>query len=130
MESTTISFLPGGTSNSLVKSVLEEAGENYGIEEAAFLIAKGRKDHMDLTKIDCEYEEQPVFSFLCLMWAIIADCDINSEHLRWMGHSRQTLWGVYRVMCTRDYGGSLHYRGEEIKNCREKLPDFNLVDSD
>ena len=51
----TVGFIPGGTANGLVKSVLDHAGEEYGVETAAYVIAKGRTMRMDLTEIELEY---------------------------------------------------------------------------
>lgn len=55
---------------------------------------------MDLTEIHfLENEEQkPIYSFLSITWAIVADADINSEVVRWIGPARFTLWGVYRII--------------------------------
>ena len=55
MAKTAIGFIPGGSANGLVKSVLTYAGEDYGIENAAFIAAKGRIIRMDLTEIEAEY---------------------------------------------------------------------------
>jgi hypothetical protein len=56
MAKTAIGFIPGGSANGLVKAVLDFAGEDYSIENSAFLIAKGRTTRMDLTEIEAEYE--------------------------------------------------------------------------
>ena len=42
LQTVTIGFIPGGTANGLVKSVLDKSGEEYGVREAAFLVAKGQ----------------------------------------------------------------------------------------
>ena len=55
MASLNIGFIPGGTANGLVKSVLSHSGELYGVETAAFVVGKGRTMRMDLTEIECEY---------------------------------------------------------------------------
>jgi sphingosine kinase len=109
MASTSIGFIPGGSANGLVKAVLDYAGEEYSIENAAFVCAKGRTMRMDLTEIEAEYETQKIYSFLATFWGVIADCDINSEVLRWMGSARFTVWGVYRVFCPINYLGSIIY---------------------
>jgi sphingosine kinase len=49
MNTTTLGFIPGGTGNGLVKSILDHAGEEFSVENAAFLAAKGRVTRMDLT---------------------------------------------------------------------------------
>lgn len=114
MSSLTIGFIPGGSANGLAKAVLDHAGEDYSVENAAFLVAKGRSMKMDLTEIEAEYETQKVYSFLSLFWGILADCDINSEVIRWIGPSRFTLWGIYRVICKKNYNGTLYYSGSRL----------------
>lgn len=37
----TLGVIPGGTGNGLIKSLLNENNEQYGIKEAAWLIIKG-----------------------------------------------------------------------------------------
>jgi hypothetical protein len=67
---------------------------------------------MDLTEIDAEYMKEKIYSFLSLFWAILADCDINSEVIRCIGSARFTIWGVYRVICSKRYAGSIYYTGQ------------------
>ena len=54
--------------------------------------------------------------FLSLTWCIISDIDINSEVLRWMGSTRFTIYGVYRLMSVRHYQGKLQYNGKKIES--------------
>jgi sphingosine kinase len=111
MATTAIGFIPGGSGNGLVKAVLDFAGEDYSVENAAFLAAKGRITRMDLTEIDCEYQTDKIYSFLSTFWGVLADCDINSEVLRCLGPARFTIWGIYRVICRRTYLGTLQFTG-------------------
>lgn len=111
MAKTSIGFIPGGSANGLVKAVLDFAGEPYGIENAAFVAAKGRSVRMDLTEIEAEYQKEKIYSFLAVFWGVLADCDINSEVIRCVGPARFTIWGVYRVFCLKTYLGSLFYTG-------------------
>ena len=55
MSKTSLGFIPGGTANALVRSVLGQSGETFSVENAAFVAVKGRKMRMDLTEIECEY---------------------------------------------------------------------------
>lgn len=41
LEKTTFGFIPAGTANGLVQTILDHNGEVFGIQNAAFLIAKG-----------------------------------------------------------------------------------------
>ena len=111
MSSINLGFIPGGSANGLVKAVLDYSGEDFSVENAAFVAAKGRSTRMDLTEIEAEYKKEKIYSFLSIFWGVLADCDINSEVLRWMGSTRFTIWGIYRVLCIRHYSGSLYYTG-------------------
>lgn len=42
MSTLTLGFIPGGSANGLVANLLELAGENITVENAAFVVAKGR----------------------------------------------------------------------------------------
>lgn len=114
MSSMTIGFIPGGSANGLVKAVLHRSGEEYSVVSAAFVVGKGRQIKMDLTEIDAEYQREKIYSFLCVFWGILADCDINSEVIRCVGPARFTLWGIYRVMCMKRYAGSVYYTGTRL----------------
>ena len=115
-ERVTVGCIPGGTGNGLVKSILANSDENYGVLEAAFKIAKGQRRFMDVTEITGEYESKKIYSFLCVMWAIMSDIDINSEVIRCCGSARFTVWGLYRVSCMRRYIGSFQCSGEKVSN--------------
>jgi len=76
---------------------------------------------MDLTEIEAEYEKDKIYSMLSTAWAVIADIDINSETIRWMGFARMTLWGIFRVVFKKLYRGHLWYRGMKVKSKQEGL---------
>lgn len=105
LASLNLGFIPGGAGNGLVKSILDHAGEEYGDENAAYIIGKGRSMRMDVTEIEGEYEKEKIYSFLSTTWGVIADCDVNSEGLRRLGSIRFTLWGIFRVIFMRRYRG-------------------------
>ena len=106
LEKTTFGFVPAGTANGLVQSILDKNDEVFGILNAAFLIAKGSRVKMDLTEITLEYQpETKLYMFLMMAWALVSDCDINSEAIRCIGPPRFTIWGVYRLIALRNYFG-------------------------
>ena len=49
------------------------------------------------------------FSFLSLEWAIVADIDIESESLRYLGAARFDVYGLIRCLCLRRYRGRFSY---------------------
>jgi diacylglycerol kinase family enzyme len=117
LDSVVIGFIPGGTGNALVKSVLATTNEDFGVLEAAYLIVRGKSIKMDLTELTLEYEpERRIFSFLSVAWAIVADCDINSEVLRCMGSPRFTVWGIWRCLSVIRYTGTVQFEGDIINN--------------
>lgn len=71
---------------------------------------------MDISELNGEYESKPIFSFLACAWAIIADCDINSELIRCIGEARFTIWGVWRVLALKRYRGSFDFNGFKLQN--------------
>lgn len=75
---------------------------------------------MDLTELEFEYlrneQQNKVYMFLSLVWAIIADIDINSEVIRCVGSARFTIWGVYRALNVLTYPGALTYNGFNVEN--------------
>lgn len=92
-----IGHIPGGSGNGLAKSVLDSVGESYGILDAAFCIAKGGHQPIDLMNVRTKGEQQRL-SFLSLSAATISDVDIESERLRCIGSARFTVWAIWRVL--------------------------------
>lgn len=110
-------FIPGGTSDGMAKQVTSNSHEHHSIENAVFVILKGKTRPMDITEIVGENEpDKKIYMFLSLTWAIISDIDLESEVLRWMGSPRLTTWGVWRVLKLRKYGCKFSYNGEEVSN--------------
>ena len=116
MNSFAFGVIPAGTSNGLHKSIVEDANvnEDVGIHSAAFAAAKGRVMKMDLTECEMEYTTEKVYMFLTMSYAIVADADIGSEHLRAIGEARFVLWGGYRVFNLRQYPGTLTCNGAKV----------------
>lgn len=104
--------------------------EQIGLHSAAFAVAKGRRTKIDLTELELEYlqneEQKKVYMFLCMTWAIISDCDINSEVIRWVGPPRFILWGVYRVLSVRHYPGEFTYKGFKATSKHEDFESREL----
>jgi len=103
-----VGHIPGGSGNGLVKSVLDSLGEGYGILDAAFCIAKGGHQPIDLMHVQAGAECRRT-SFLSLSAATIADVDIESERLRCIGSARFTLWALWRILRPVRLGAELLY---------------------
>jgi len=88
--------------------VLAACGEGYSLVNAAFVLAKGGIQPLDLAAVQCS-ETTPRISFLALSWGLISDIDIDSEKLRCCGGLRFTIYAIYRCLFPRIYQGAIWY---------------------
>jgi hypothetical protein len=93
----TVGIIPGGTGNGLAKSL-----DTSKIEIAVLNMIRGKSSNMDLFAFSQE-GEKPLYGFLEVLWALIADIDLESEKIRFMGPSRLTIWGALRGIFLRSY---------------------------
>ena len=125
-----LGFIPAGTGNGLVAHIMECQGETGDpILTCAFHIAKGRQTRMDLSEVKLEYlqndeSRKNIYMFLSLTWAFIADVDINSEALRCIGAARFTVYGAFRMLNVRRYGGKIDFKGARLltNNNDDRIP--------
>lgn len=96
-----VGVLPGGSGNALATSICKRSEMGVGVTESAVVIAKGHVREIDLMAF--EVGSRRVFSFLSFSWAYIADCDLNSEHLRFMGGARFEVYGTWRALFQKSY---------------------------
>jgi len=96
-------ILACGTYNGLVKSILHWGGSDYNHIESMFQICKGHTSTLDVATYQVLSTPTPksYLSFLSFSWGLIADCDFESEVLRWLGPLRTDLWAVYRGILFR-----------------------------
>ncbi len=52
---------------------------------------------------------EPVYSFLSFEWCFMADIDMNSEFLRFLGGLRFEIYGLWRLLKVRRYKGKFSY---------------------
>jgi sphingosine kinase len=71
------------------------------------MIAKGYSAWMDLSLYHTHSKSYT--SFLTFSWGIIADIDIESEILHFLGFLRMDVWGVWRVLNLRKYRAKFSY---------------------
>jgi len=115
-------ILACGTFNGLVKSILHWSNEaNYNHVESMMHICKGETFTLDVAKYNVLSKssssdsgapiiKQSYTSFLSFAWGLIADCDFESECIRWVGHLRSDIWAVYRgVLFRRQYRAKFSY---------------------
>lgn len=102
-----LGVIGSGTSNGLAKSLAYASDELDSALDYAFLVAKGSTVKMDLS----EYQTKSAsyLSFLSFSWSMIADIDIESEMIRFVGFLRMDLWGAWCVLKLRKYRARFSY---------------------
>jgi hypothetical protein len=59
-------------------------------------------------------------------YAIVADCDINSEVLRCLGNPRFYIWGGYRTFFYKNYPAQLSYFGKNRYSESDKVTEADM----
>lgn len=77
---------------------------------------------MDLTKIEGEFMVKPVYCLMMMAWGIVADVDISSEVIRFMGNSRITIFAVLKILQDISYQCKFAYNGMSITNKNQEVP--------
>lgn len=93
--------LPCGTGNAM--SLNLNGTDSTSL--AALCIVKGLRTPLDLVSIT--QGNRRTLSFLSQSLGIVADCDLGTEHLRWMGSARFTYGFLIRVMRKTVYPADL-----------------------
>lgn len=91
-----------------------------------FLICKGMTSPLDLSLY---YTQKKSYAgFLAFAWGLIADIDIESEKIRFLGKLRTDVWAVWRIVNLRSYRARFSYlppsklHGVEFDNPESLLP--------
>ena len=143
MAALTFGLVPCGTYNGLAKSLAHWGGDDHGPVSAAFRVAKGRARPLDVAA----YAVRPAAggppracaSCLSFSWGLVADCDYESEVLRWLGPLRSDVWAVYRgLLNRRRYPARLSHlpadrvgaAGVEMPRAGEPLPEGWVTEED
>lgn len=105
-----IGIIPAGTGNGLGKTILELSQESYDPINAAFLIAKGHYQPINLGLV--KQGGQQYYSILSLAWALISDIDIKSNKLRFLkflGSLRSDFYAFLSILALRSYPGRISF---------------------
>lgn len=131
LSKTPIGIIGCGTANGLATSLAHaatyhETSLHRSVVSDAFYIAKGSTAAVDLSsyqvlqksavKNDKDKADgaastmiHPYTSFLTFTYGIIAEVDIESERIHWLGHRRYDVWAVVRVLFLRKYRAKFSY---------------------
>ena len=118
-----IGHIGAGTSNGFSKSLTYACGENHAAIDYCFQVAKHQTRKMDLSKYQVANKEY--VSFLTFTWAIIADIDIESECVRWLGGLRMDVWSAWRLLNLRTYKAKFSYKLPPAASKSKKDGDVN-----
>lgn len=96
-----------GTGNGLATSIAYASQEAYGPIGETLIICKGQTTFSDISTY--QTRNHSYTSFLTFTWAMVADIDIESEQIHWMGETRFDVWAVLRILFLRTYKAKLSY---------------------
>lgn len=104
-----LGVIPGGSGNGLFASMMHDLGERFKTSSAAYVLAKGQPQPLDLTAVRNPHGDT-MYSFLSTEWALIADVDVESEKLRALGGTRFTVTTIQHIFFKRrEYEGEVWY---------------------
>ncbi|KAJ8561616.1 hypothetical protein ON010_g8064 [Phytophthora cinnamomi] len=89
-------IIPGGSGNGLSASLLSRASERFEALNAAYSLAKGQIQELDLFTAT-NGDGKIMHGFLSLEWAFIADMDIKSERYRFFGDMRFLIASTLQI---------------------------------
>lgn len=89
-----VGIVPCGSGNGLARSV-----DTPDVPSAMLSIIKGHARPFDIVAVT--QGERRYYSFLALFFGLIADVDIESENMRWLGAARMTVKAVQRLLKLR-----------------------------
>lgn len=101
--------IPGGTGNGLAKSILYQSHEFASALNATIIAVRGSTQSLDLSCV-VSRSQQTHYAFLSLAWGLIADIDIMSEGMRYLGEMRLYVAALYFIMRRRFYSGVLRLK--------------------
>jgi sphingosine kinase len=114
---TPVGVIAAGSGNALAKHLCSLINKPVSAETCAYICLKGTPNGIDISKVAFEHS-RPIYSFLSVSWAYIADVDIESDRFRCCGFIRYYIYGLWRYLKLRRYTGTLSWRtNEEFESC-------------
>ncbi|KAI8388563.1 ATP-NAD kinase-like domain-containing protein [Radiomyces spectabilis] len=112
-----LGLIPGGTSNSLSICLLDYV-RGYDPVYSALQVIKGQNLALDLCSVT--YADHRYFSFLSQNHGITAYADLATEHLRWMGDTRNIIGLMQQIFARQSYPVEVALQIEESNKERIK----------
>ncbi|MEW5299419.1 MAG: hypothetical protein WDW36_002437 [Sanguina aurantia] len=98
-----IAALPAGSGNGLAGST-----GLWDPVTACFAVTRGRCAPLDIASV-LQLPHTRYFIFLSLVFGVMSNLDIGTEHLRWMGEIRFTLGGLKEILSGAMYHAHVTY---------------------
>ncbi|CAB4376169.1 unnamed protein product [Rhizophagus irregularis] len=116
---TPIGVIPSGSGNGLSFCLL---GNDHGnsVSHAALNIIKGVPMKIDVCSVT--QGDERYYSFMSLNYGIIADCDLSTEHLRFMKDFRFVIGALQALLTNRKYSCEIAMKivEDNIDNIRQE----------
>ncbi|KAJ3207759.1 hypothetical protein HDU67_007261 [Dinochytrium kinnereticum] len=100
--------LPLGTIGAGSSNAMNRNFDCMFAEYGALNVVKGQTRSMDVLSITHHKSKTVHFTHLNVAWAYIADLDIESDNLRWIGREKTTICALIRLIWLRRYRAHLH----------------------
>lgn len=136
-----LGMLPCGTGSGLAASIAHASGEECDIVSSSFLVwyvpsVLRQNVHtfvlpltlavhfsINRSKRHCVWADTSLYAtknhahtgFLTFSWGLVADVDMESECIRWLGTTRFDVWAVVRILFLRTQTGTFSYTTEPVK---------------
>eukprot|EP00727_Mastigamoeba_balamuthi_P007519 m51a1_g3388 putative sphingosine kinase 2-like (552) ;mRNA; r:509061-511023 len=105
IETTPVTPIPGGTGNGAAESFFLSGSPVV----ATCHIIKNARRAVDLYLTTQPKLRQYIWGFLSCEYGIVADVDFGSEKVRFLGPARNSVWAVWRIMCSSAYRCRITY---------------------
>lgn len=111
-----LGIVPAGSGNGLAYTLIRQTfpsvkTKNEAIKTCCEQIIKNNRCSTDLVEITFTSKQRPtIWSFLSIGWGLMANIDIDSEWLRFIGEFRFSIYGVVKSITNLSHKGRLSYR--------------------
>ncbi|TMW55225.1 hypothetical protein Poli38472_013116 [Pythium oligandrum] len=117
-----LGVIPSGSGNGLFGSLMHAHGEYFDTINAVFALAKGVAQSLDIAAVRNPFGDI-MYSFLTSEWALVADVDVDSEKMRYLGVARFTVAALHHILLLRRiYEGTIWYLEDDPNAAYQPVP--------
>ena len=111
-EKLTLAMLPAGSGCALLENCMKIGKNATTLDNAIYSLCHLKRKAFNISKYHytCHDDTQgDIYSFLSASYGYMADVDIYSEKLRFMGRARFDVYGAFKIMKVSTYNIALEY---------------------